>query len=185
MDCKRICIVDAATRVILRYGFRRSTMSDYAAEAGVSRQTVYAFYPNKDALLRASIRLGAERDLRELRERCAAATSLETKIDVVFDIVALRPRALLDSAPDASDLLDGINAAAADEVENRFEAIRALLIEIFAEEIAAAERIGVTTDELATHVVRTAVALKKTSRDVSELRALLAVQKAILLRALA
>ena len=48
-------IVDAADRLIGRYGLRKMTMEDVAQEAGVSRRTVYGYFKNKQALAMASI----------------------------------------------------------------------------------------------------------------------------------
>lgn len=46
-------ILEAAQRVLARSGPRRLAMSDVAAEAGVSRPTVYRWFPTKELLLAA------------------------------------------------------------------------------------------------------------------------------------
>ena len=43
-------IIEAAVEVFHRYGVKRASMSDIADEAGVSRQTVYNAFSNKDEL---------------------------------------------------------------------------------------------------------------------------------------
>jgi AcrR family transcriptional regulator len=47
-------IVSAAIAVFFRYGLHRVTMEDIAREAGVSRQTVYARFGNKERLFVAA-----------------------------------------------------------------------------------------------------------------------------------
>ena len=56
---ERACRIAAAGYgVISQYGIRRATMNDVATAAGVSRQTIYNVFPNREALL-----LGEKLDL--------------------------------------------------------------------------------------------------------------------------
>ncbi|MCC6612452.1 MAG: TetR/AcrR family transcriptional regulator [Anaerolineae bacterium] len=57
-------ILSAAEAVIIRQGYDKTTMSDIADEAGVSRGTVYLYFENKDSLFEALI-------ARELRQYVA------------------------------------------------------------------------------------------------------------------
>lgn len=78
-------IFDAAFECAERYGLRRTTMGDVARAAGVSRQTVYRYFPTKHALfgalaLREEARLAdlvraAVHSEPELRAAIAAAIS--------------------------------------------------------------------------------------------------------------
>ena len=47
---KRDAIVEAATEIFLRNGYRGTSMDDIAAAAGVSKQTVYSHFADKEAL---------------------------------------------------------------------------------------------------------------------------------------
>lgn len=49
---KHRAILDAATRVFLRLGYESAGMDLIAAEAGVSKQTIYNHFRNKEALFR-------------------------------------------------------------------------------------------------------------------------------------
>jgi AcrR family transcriptional regulator len=48
-------ILDAAMRVFRRHGFRRSSIEQAAAEAGLTRQALYHHFASKEALFRAVI----------------------------------------------------------------------------------------------------------------------------------
>jgi AcrR family transcriptional regulator len=50
---KRRRIVAAATSLFGRYGFRRTSMDLLAAEAGVAKPTVYAYFADKEAVFKA------------------------------------------------------------------------------------------------------------------------------------
>lgn len=52
---KRRKVVDAARHLILRGGVRSTTMEAIAREAGVAKQTLYGYFPDKDAVLGALI----------------------------------------------------------------------------------------------------------------------------------
>lgn len=51
-------IVRKAWQSFNNFGYKKTTMDDVARAAGVSRQTVYAHFPNKEALLCAVAELG-------------------------------------------------------------------------------------------------------------------------------
>lgn len=64
-DERRGILLGAARDVVLRFGYRKTTLEDVAAAAGVSRATIYNYFPNKQELLRGIIT--AELDgLREI-----------------------------------------------------------------------------------------------------------------------
>jgi AcrR family transcriptional regulator len=54
-------ILAAAERSMERYGLRRVSMNDVAAEAGLSRGSVYRYFPDRDALVDAVLARTAER----------------------------------------------------------------------------------------------------------------------------
>lgn len=54
-DSKRLAILGAATDHFLVEGYKRTSMDAIAAEAGVSKQTVYSHFNNKDDLFRECI----------------------------------------------------------------------------------------------------------------------------------
>lgn len=52
-EAKRRQITDAARGLFLTHGFARTSMDAVTAAAGVSKQTLYAYFPSKTDLLRA------------------------------------------------------------------------------------------------------------------------------------
>ena len=50
-EAKRTQIVDGARRLFLEHGYAATSTDAVAAEAGVSKQTLYAYYPSKEDLL--------------------------------------------------------------------------------------------------------------------------------------
>jgi len=67
----RDAILDATDRLLASRGFRGVTMDDVAREAGVSRRTVYMYFPSKEDVGLSSIDRVVENAQRYLRELAA------------------------------------------------------------------------------------------------------------------
>ena len=65
-------ILKATVQVLLRVGKEKLTTTRVAARAGVSVGTLYQYFPNKSALLRAALRLHVEEILTEVDKVCVA-----------------------------------------------------------------------------------------------------------------
>ena len=52
---RRDRILEASSRLLLRYGFRKSSMDEVARAAGISRQGLYLYFATKDVLFEATI----------------------------------------------------------------------------------------------------------------------------------
>ena len=63
-------ILKATVQVLLKVGKERLTTTRLAVRAGVSVGTLYQYFPNKSALLRAALRLHAEEILAEVDRVC-------------------------------------------------------------------------------------------------------------------
>ncbi|MGA7107995.1 MAG: TetR/AcrR family transcriptional regulator [Terracidiphilus sp.] len=73
-------ILKATIQVLLRFGKERLTTSRVAARAGVSVGTLYQYFPNKSALLRAALQRHMDEVVQALETVCReqAGASLET-----------------------------------------------------------------------------------------------------------
>lgn len=111
-------ILDATMAVMGDYGITRMSLEDVARRAGLSRQTVYRYFPNKQALLAAAalreeeayianvLEAAARHDDLHSAFRAAVAAALETaREDALLNrLLATEPEALLpllttDSGP--------------------------------------------------------------------------------------
>jgi AcrR family transcriptional regulator len=112
----RVAIIDATRRLLMERGFDKLTIEAVAARAGVGKQTIYRWWPDKGAVvLDAYLALvGAEQDLTvpdsgdlEADLRLVLGTTVNSLADPVFE---QRYRALLTAIQDdpqlAAALLD-------------------------------------------------------------------------------
>jgi len=89
-EAKRVSVVDAAAGVFSREGYAGANIDLIAAEAGVSRQTVYNHHGDKENLFVAVV--------RDLTERCNAgifatiATFPDQPVDLEADLIAFAVR---------------------------------------------------------------------------------------------
>jgi AcrR family transcriptional regulator len=65
-------ILDAAAALLVRYGYRKSTIDDVAREASVGKGTVYLHWKDKNELFRAAIWRASDQVAQDVKERLAA-----------------------------------------------------------------------------------------------------------------
>jgi AcrR family transcriptional regulator len=96
-------ILTAARRLVVQQGARRLSLTDVATLAGVSRPTVYRYFPTKEDLLTALGKLEYRRLNLAMQEAISGVSGLE-RLEAAVDVVAafLReqpPRSLVDLDP--------------------------------------------------------------------------------------
>lgn len=105
-ETRRESILDAAEGLVLKYGLRGTSMEAIAREAGIAKPTLYAYFPDKDAVFAAVLdrlvglwrgefmaALGGDGDVVQ---RLAAAMTAKHK----------SARRLLESSPHAGELYE-------------------------------------------------------------------------------
>ncbi len=98
-------IVEAAERLIGRYGLKKMTMEDVAQEAGVSRRTVYGYFKNKQALAMASI----ERVVKAAQARMAEeAKGSEAPAEKIYRMLVARVAVRIEGVRDITQSLDSV-----------------------------------------------------------------------------
>ena len=74
-------ILQAARTIFARKGFHAATVDDIAAEAGVSKGTVYLYYPSKNDVYWAALKHGVRALHETLQKDVAGAGAVKEKID--------------------------------------------------------------------------------------------------------
>lgn len=171
-------IVAAAIGCFVRFGARKTSMNDIAAEAGVSRQTLYDLFGGKDELIRASIRTITDRNLAMVRTRLAECTTLSEKLDVYFAETVIKSFEMLQTAGDAEDLITGHNEAGKDEIARSHHRHELLIKELFEPYDEAFESKGLSVPQQAHFFVTVVMGLKYGAQNREDLDNLLAALKA-------
>ena len=103
-------IAMAALATVGKYGLQKTTMSDIAQAAGISRQSLYNVYPNKEELLRAAVKYFMHADLQMVKDAWKDLEGAEAKLDAYFSMGPLRWYDQLKDMPNVNELLEGMNA---------------------------------------------------------------------------
>lgn len=90
-DEARRRITDAATACLDRVGLAKTSLSDVAAEAGVTRQTVYRYFPSLNDILRAVALAGVEEFAGRMERHL---TSFGSPVEVAVESVLFGVRTL-------------------------------------------------------------------------------------------
>jgi AcrR family transcriptional regulator len=87
---RKAAIAQTAAATFLRYGFRKASVDDIARAAKLSRQGVYLYFPNKEALFRAAVEFLAERTLEAERTALRRANlPLEDRLLGAFEAMSM------------------------------------------------------------------------------------------------
>lgn len=96
-------ILTAARQLVLQQGARRLSLTDVATLAGVSRPTLYRYFPSKEDLITALGKLEYRR-INSAMENAISALSGRKRLEAAVDVVAhflseQPPRSLIDLDP--------------------------------------------------------------------------------------
>ena len=165
MTQREIDIIEAAMRLFTRYGVKRTGMNDIAAEAGISRQTLYNAFANKDAVLQATIRLLADRVIADIESGLANTDDLSDQLNVIFKHIAIEHFDMMHASPNAEDIVAGFNASSQEELEAGAKRNIVVIARVLEPYARAIKKNGLTVHQLADFVQRSATAAKYTARN--------------------
>ncbi|MGQ7845167.1 TetR/AcrR family transcriptional regulator [Granulosicoccus sp. 3-233] len=166
-------ILDAALKVFIRYGFRRTTMGDLAEEAGMSRPALYQQFPNKEAIFRAVAVDFLARAVEEVETDIDGHESVAAKLVFILNVWIVRPFELIHSAPDARELMDCTHDFLSDVIEDGYRAMESSVAGSLETSSEALALHSLTPGAVAQVLTASAIGFKDYARDVDELRVLI------------
>lgn len=177
-------ILEAAMGVFFRFGFRKASMDDVAAAAGLSRQGLYLKFRTKEHLFEAALKHLIGRLLDTARALCAEdGVDIESRLTGLFE--ALHGGMIgTGSRTDSAELLElarSRHAALVAGFERDFIAIAAALL---TESGVAGrwEAAGLSARQVAEHLLMAASGIKASVTSGAEYRARMAVAAALVVR---
>lgn len=167
MEVRNAKIAEAAVAVVTRYGLRKTTMGDLAQAAGVSRQTLYNAYGDKDEVIRDAIRFVTCKEIGQVKAAWAEVADLAGKLDIFITHGPLTWYDWIASTPDAADLVDGLYRTGQAEMAEGSERWVLALTSLFTPHAASLDKVGQTPEMVGRFVYQTAHSAKSgaTSRD--------------------
>jgi AcrR family transcriptional regulator len=107
-------ILDAALARFSSYGFRRTSMEDIAAEAGLSRAALYLQFRNKDEIFRSLSQVLHEEALGRAVKALGEKGPLVERLRAAFEGMSLRLVGIVYGSPHGGELLDERNRLSGD-----------------------------------------------------------------------
>jgi AcrR family transcriptional regulator len=80
-------ILDAGSAWLTRFGNEKTTIQDVAQASGISRATIYRYFPGRAQLLQAITDYDQASQLQEVRIRAAATASLEEALAIAAEVL--------------------------------------------------------------------------------------------------
>ena len=133
-------ILDAAGRLLARYGYSKMTMDDLAREVGVAKGTLYLHFPSKEEVVLSRIDRLVDRLAGELR---AFAASKRDPAAKVREMLILRVLYRFDAARGYAESIDEMLASIRTGLLARRERHFALEASVLAEVLAEGKGAGV------------------------------------------
>jgi len=181
---KHLRVLEAGKAVFMRYGFRRVTMQDIAAEAGISRPALYLVYPNKEEVFKAAARqIGAE-SIGVIRAGLAHHASVKSQLTLAFEIWSVQTFEMMLQSPDTRDVIECALGFARETVRAINTDFEALLVEILRPLTTRDKHPVLPAAQIAHLLAASAHGYKEAASTVEQLRAMIAGLIALTLAAL-
>ena len=171
METKSEKIRGEAMRLIAQHGFKKVTMSDIAEAADMSRPTLYAAFPSKEAILVAVVEQQIAANQAAVAAKMPRAKSLEARLKLVFEVWIIEPFASVVDSPSGLDLIANATSYAPEACADLYEQFERLLESVLS--AAASRKRPLGARDLA-HILTLATrGLKTSSTSLAELRRLI------------
>lgn len=164
-------ILDAALPVLCQYGFAKTTMADIARAAGMSRASIYLYFPTKEDLFRAGARRAHSRALEHARAVLAAPgdSGVVARISAAMAAYFAALTELVSGSAHASELFDAGFTVTGDIVRDSDEALVAMIAGALDRAVAAGQArlagVDASASDAARLLLAVAAGLRQTSPD--------------------
>jgi len=169
-DARRAALLDAATRVFLRYGFKKTSMDDVARAAGVSRQGLYLHFATKELLFKDAL-LRFVTAMQTAMEEALAKDDRDVEERVLSAFEAVHGQALGEGiAENGDELLEAAGALVGPITEDLDRAVVAGVARTLKSSGIAAEwkPAGIAAKDLAEHLLAASYGWKHRVSNIGE-----------------
>lgn len=174
LRCKEEKVLAAAESCFIRYGFRKTTMSDIASAAEISRPALYLMYNSKESIFRDVVGNIFDTMLLEIRDGMNRYQGPSEQLQVAFEVWCVRPFEIVQNAPDAADLLENSRQLSTEAWNRGIADFEALIAQVLG--TVQGDKHGPAGPSTArvAHLLASAVlGLKESAGSVAELRVMI------------
>ena len=173
--------LEAAIAVLVKHGIRRTSMADIAVAAGVSRQTLYSRFGNKEGVVQSVIEYTTDQTIAQIENKWLSCSSIADRLDVYYQHAVVDIYHMLKTMPDAADLYSPDHTMVAEAFVNSEQRFTQLLRVLLRPCSGALKQRGETSQSLAVFIVSTCHGLKHGSTSESDLRKKISTMRRMIL----
>lgn len=155
MQTKEEKVLAAARDVFMRYGFKRTTMSDLADAAHMSRPALYLIFPSKEEVFRSLVTQVFNELLREIREGLDKHETITDKLSFAFEVWCVGPFKMTQASPDAKDILESGYEFASQITSHAYSDFEEIVADILRPIVSTQTEETLSAEQLA-HILTTA-----------------------------
>jgi len=167
-------IISAARQVFMRYGFKRVTMGEIAAAAGMSRAALYLVYPSKEDVLTAVVTRVFAAMLDEIRHGLGRFAPVEEQLTFALDVWCVAQFELVQASPDAKDLYESSYQFAAEVTARATADFVALVAGVLEPLVRQQTRVALSSVQIAQILASAVPGFKDSVTTTEQLRAMIA-----------
>lgn len=132
MESKETRIIDAGFALFLRHGYRKVSMSDIAEASQMSRPTLYASFPNKEAIFSGLVMRQLAHNETATAQRLPAVRGLAARLACLFDIWVLEPAASVIDSENGVDMMANCGSYAPEALAAIYAGLESHLVAVLA-----------------------------------------------------
>ena len=171
---KKSEILAAARTVFLRFGYKRVSMIDIAEASAISRAALYLVFKNKEDIFVGVYLQWLDETLTEIQVAIAKDVTPEKKIELAFEIWAVRPFEMMVKSPEAKELIECSFGFAQNPIRGGYEKFEATIVPVLASIAKQRSSKARISPEKTAHVLASAVrGFKQAATTPNELRQLI------------
>lgn len=162
-------IANFAWQQFCKYGLSKTTMSDIANSASISRQSLYNRFQNKDELLRLVARLYFKKNLIRCNEALLTKSKLEDILDTLIQFFIIKVWKTVKSLPQGDDFEQSPHEIISEEVQVATNEKIALISDILFKYLDNTKAQKETANDIAKYFCASASGIKSLAKDEAEL----------------
>ena len=163
-------VLTVAREVFVRYGFKRTTMSDLAEAAQMSRPALYLIFSSKEEVFRSLVTQVFNELLYEVRAGLSEREDVTDKLLFAFEVWCVGPFEMTQVSPDARDILESGYEFATEIITQAFSDFENILSDVLRPIVNSQAEKLLSSEQLA-HILTTAVVgFKESATSVTQLR---------------
>lgn len=171
---RRKKILSVGMELFLHYGYRRTTIGDIAAEARISRPTLYGMYKNKEAIFAGVVEMYMQELELKISQQFDSSADLSSKLNLVLNLAVIEPFSKFENSTVKRELLAIDDPAVTGVIEELTSSLESIYARCFEGHDEILRKLGRTPKQLGRMISAACHGMKERAQNLAELKTMLA-----------